>query len=232
MVDCTLVHTSLLAIADRSQVVVAGQETVAWTLTVITYHLLSNPTVLRTLKSELEAAIPNTKASTPLSSLENLPYLTGVIKEGLRLSYGASTRLQRIPLEPLVFCSGKKEWTIPAGTPVGMTSLLIHQDESIYPNWQEFRPERWIDDPRLDQYLVSFTKGSRQCVGMNLANAEMYLWLSGVFTKFGSREVRFEADEGVLELVDTGPEDVEVVSDCFVPNIRSEREGVKFRVLS
>jgi hypothetical protein len=31
-------------------------------------------------------------------------------------------------------------------------------------------------------------------VGMNLAYAEMYLWLSGVFRRFGSKEVRFEGD--------------------------------------
>lgn len=222
----------VVSIANRySQIVVAGQETIAWTLTVITYHLLSNPRVLENLKLELLAAIPDSNVSIPQSNLENLPYLTGVIKEGLRLSYGASTRLQRIPLEPLIFSCGKKEWLIPAGTPVGMTSLLIHQDESIYPNWQDFRPERWIENPRLDRYLVSFTKGSRQCIGMNLAYAEMYLWLSGIFRRFGSQSVRFEEDEGALELVDTEYQDVEIVSDCFVPNIRVGREGVKFRVL-
>ena len=112
-----------------------------------------------------------------------------------------------------------------------MTSTLIHHDESIFPNSKEFQPERWIEDPRPDRYLVSFSKGSRQCVGMNLAYAEMYLWLSGVFRRFGSKEVRLEGDEGIFELVDTTIEDVELAADCFVPNIKKGREGVRVRVL-
>lgn len=187
--------------------------------------------MLKKLKEELETTISDINVSTPLAVLENLPYLSGVIKEGLRLSYGVVSRSQRIAFEPLAFPDGKKEWIIPPGTPVGMTSLLIHQNEAIYPNWREFRPERWIEDPRLDRYLVSFSKGSRGCIGMPLANAEMYLWLSGVFRRFGSPDIRFQGDEGVLELVDTGPEDVEVASDCFVPNIAAGRQGVRFRVL-
>ncbi|CZR61295.1 related to cytochrome P450 CYP3/CYP5/CYP6/CYP9 subfamilies [Phialocephala subalpina] len=222
----------VLRLAEEAQtIIVAGQETIAWALTVVTYNLLTNPRVLKKLKEELETTISDINVSTPLAVLENLPYLSGVIKEGLRLSYGVVSRSQRIAFEPLAFSDGKKEWIIPPGTPVGMTSLLIHQNEAIYPNWREFRPERWIEDPRLDRYLVSFSKGSRGCIGMPLANAEMYLWLSGVFRRFGSPDIRFQGDEGVLELVDTGPEDVEVASDCFVPNIAAGRQGVRFRVL-
>lgn len=66
---------------------------------------------------------------------------------------------------------------------------------------------------------------------MNLAYAEIYLWLSGIFRVFRSSGVRFDNDAGVLELVDTGPEDVEVASDFFVPNIQAGRQGVRFRVL-
>jgi cytochrome P450 len=103
-----------------------------------------------------------------------------------------------------------------------MTSTLIHHDESIFPKSKEFQPERWIEDPRLDRYLVSFSKAV-DSVGMNLANAEMYLWLSGVFRRFGSKEVRFEGDKGVFELVGTTIEDVEIAADCFASNIRRVR---------
>jgi len=84
-----------------------------------------------------------------------------------------------------------------------MTSVLLHHDEKIFPDSHTFDPERWVDNPRLDRYLVSFSKGSRSCIGMNLAHAEMYLWLSNVFRRFGSKGVRFASDEGILELVDT-----------------------------
>lgn len=64
---------------------------------------------------------------------------------------------------------------------------------------------------------------------MNLANAEMYLWLTSVYSRFGSKEVRFENDEGVLELVDTDFEDVQLVEDRFVP-AGKEGRGVQIRV--
>jgi hypothetical protein len=50
------------------------------------------------------------------TELEQLPYLTAVIKEGLRLSYGVSHRLPRIaPNEIISLVSGKKTWEIPPG---------------------------------------------------------------------------------------------------------------------
>jgi cytochrome P450 len=50
-----------------------------------------------------------------------------------------------------------------------MTSVLIHHNEEIFPDSHEFIPERWLDPEKrkyLEKYMVSFTKGSRQCVGM------------------------------------------------------------------
>jgi cytochrome P450 len=125
-------------LTDEAQtLVIAGSETVAWAMTVATYHLISNPHLLKELKTELAGAIPDPDVSTSQTALEQLPYLTGVVKEALRLSYGVSTRLQRVSYEDLTF----EDWIIPARTPVGMTSTLIHHDESIFPKSKEFQPE-------------------------------------------------------------------------------------------
>src|SRR5579871_1421973 len=85
---------SVERLADEAQTIIgAGQETVSWALTVIVCHLLSNPAILLKLKAELSTAMPDPDIVTPEATLANLPYLTGVIKEGLRLSYGVSSRL-------------------------------------------------------------------------------------------------------------------------------------------
>jgi cytochrome P450 len=52
-----------------------------------------------------------------------------------------------------------------------MTSVHIHHNEDIFPDSYTFKPERWLEKrpdgaPPLDRYLTSFSKGSRQCVGM------------------------------------------------------------------
>lgn len=50
---------------------------------------------------------------------------------------------------------------------------------------------------------MAFSKGPRHCLGMNLAYAEIYILLSGIFRRFGSRDVQFDDDEGILELYQT-----------------------------
>lgn len=53
--------------------------------------------------------------------------------------------------------------------PVGMTGLFIHHNEDIFPDSQSFIPERWMDPTQrkaLEKYLVAFSKGSRQCIGI------------------------------------------------------------------
>ncbi|KAL8696037.1 MAG: hypothetical protein Q9224_003006 [Gallowayella concinna] len=53
-------------------------------------------------------------------------------------------------------------------TPVGMTSVLMHNNTVLFPEPQIFDPERWLqsDSARLRKYIVAFSKGSRQCLGM------------------------------------------------------------------
>lgn len=63
---------------------------------------------------------------------------------------------------------------------------------------------------------------------MNLALAEMFLWLSAVFRWFGSQDVKFESDEGIMCLVDTSLEDVRMARDLFVPIVKpGSCKGVK-----
>ena len=228
---------SVNRLKEESVIVVgAGTLTTSWALSVATYHLLASPRVLRKLKTELMSASGvSDDPNIPLSVLDSLPYLAAVIQEALRLSYGVASRLQRVsPDKSIIFHdrTSSKDWLIPPNTPVGMTSVLIHQDESIFRDALSFVPERWIDNPRLDRYLVSFSKGSRQCLGINLAYAEMKICLAAIFRSFGSESVRMEGDEGVLELFETGVEDVEVVRDAFVPLAKEGSLGVRIRVRS
>ncbi|KIW89237.1 uncharacterized protein Z519_10090 [Cladophialophora bantiana CBS 173.52] len=204
-------------LAQEIQTVVgAGAETVAKMLSWTTYYLLENPEKLNKMREELDRLDPGRTAS--LTDLEKMPYLTSVMLEGLRLSYGVSTRLQRIaPDRDLQY----KEWTIPAGTAVGMTSVFMHHNENIFPDSYNFIPERWMnldERKRLENYLVAFSKGSRQCIGLNLARAEMLLGLAKIF-----REVHFQ-------LYETTREDVTMVHELFLPFPKVGSKGVRVLV--
>ena len=101
-----------------------------------------------------------------LASLENLPYLTTVLMEGLRLSPGVATRAQRIaPDRDLVY----NRQVIPAGTPVGMSTLLMHTDPDTYPDPRRFDPERCMGMDvrrRAGKAYAPFGRGTRMCLGM------------------------------------------------------------------
>ncbi len=126
------------------------------------------------------------------------------------------------------------QWTIPPGTPVGLTSVQIHHDEAIFPDSKKFSPERWLDGKNraIDKYMVSFTAGSRQCLGMDLAHAEMYLGLAAIWRMWGSREYRGKDDVGIFELWETGIRDVEIESDAFLPIQQPGTKGIRVKAFT
>jgi cytochrome P450 len=224
-------------LSDDAQVFMqAGTLTTAWVLEVIMFWLISQPDMLKTLKTELKTVMPTNNTVVPLVELERLPYLNAVIKEGLRLTYGVSSRLMRsCPNDELTYTDPKtgKDWIIPRGTPVGMTSVHIHHNESLFPNSKRFWPERWIDahaeGRSLEKYIISFTAGARVCLGKDLAYAELYLCLSNIWRRWGSTSYRDEEDIGVFELYETGLRDVEIEADYFLPIQQPGSKGIRVR---
>ena len=58
-------------------IIAAGGETVARTLTVATYHLLSNPSMLERLRNELRIVQSDPRGLLEVQNLEHLPWLLG-----------------------------------------------------------------------------------------------------------------------------------------------------------
>ncbi len=145
---------------DVSTVCNAAFETTASVLRLALFYVFSNRSILQRLRTELE-----TVETIELKTLEQLPYLTSVLKESLRLGGGISTRLQRVSEKDIFY----GEWRIPAGHPVGMTALLLHTDDDVHHNAKSFLPERWMDvesKKRSENAFVPFSRGSRICLGM------------------------------------------------------------------
>ncbi|KAI0139140.1 putative cytochrome P450 [Hypoxylon sp. NC0597] len=207
----------------------AGTETVAWTLSVIFFYVLNDRNVYDQLMVELEGAIPNPTSRPSWNDLEKLPYLNACISEGLRLSYGVSSRLQRIsPDGPMRYrpsdavSASRSEYVIPPGIPVGMTSVLLHHNPNLFPRSTEFDPRRWLDgqggiDRTLEKYMVPFSRGSRQCVGINLAHAELFMVTGLLFRRLGPH----------LKLYETGLDDVEILHDFFMPTPKLGSKGIR-----
>ncbi|KAF8997881.1 cytochrome P450 [Cyathus striatus] len=166
----------------------AAGDTVGNTCTVAAYHVLTNEHVHKTLTQELREAWPDKDLWLGLESLEKLPYLTAVIKESLRMAHGVVTPLPRVIGPHEAEISGT---IIPPGTVVSMGAMIMHRNPRIFTDPSRFYPERWLQDDSqgLEKYLVSFSKGPRSCLGINLAWCELYLIIGAIF-----RRLDMEAD--------------------------------------
>lgn len=100
------------------------------------------------------------------------------------------------------------------------SSYLLHTDPSIYPDPFTFRPERWIETPELKKYWFAFGRGSRNCLGMNLATSELYIGLAMLWRRYR------------MEVFDTVEErDVLTSHDCFIGMTDLNSEGIKVRIV-
>ncbi|KAJ9382944.1 hypothetical protein DTO063F5_5463 [Paecilomyces variotii] len=212
-------------LADEATILVAaGVETTAFALTVGIFHIVDTPAIYRRLKNELHDAFPNGDTVMPsLLELEKLPYLKACIQESLRLSYGISARNpRRHPDRDLRY---NDQYTIPKGTTVSMTIVDVHHDEILFPDSFKFHPERWLDDPRapdgqpLEHYLLAFGRGTRMCLGINLAWAELFFVMGMMFRQFD------------YKLYQTDKSDVRYKYDFFTPRVKLDSKGVRILVV-
>ena len=62
---------------------------------------------------------------------------------------------------------------LPAGVKVYPGIALVHLREDLYPQPEEFRPERFIEEGAESYSWLPFGGGIRRCIGAALAQAEM-----------------------------------------------------------
>ncbi|KAK3174712.1 hypothetical protein OEA41_001958 [Lepraria neglecta] len=194
---------------EGTLLVMAGTESTAKSLAITHFHLISNPPMMAKLRAELRTV----HEDSSWTELEQLPYLSACIAEGNRLSFGVTARVCRIaPDEALQY----KDYTISPGTPVSMTSLCAHTDETIFPDPWTFNPDRWLGQEGVARrkYQMAFNKGGRNCIGINLAHAEMFLVIAAV--------ARYD-----MELFQTDVSDVEFRHDYQVAYPKLDSKGVK-----
>ena len=163
-----------------------GGDSVANSLMVGIFHVLDQPELYKRLKDEVYQAWPSIENPPTAEVLESLPVLTATIKESLRCAPGVPSSLLRVVPPSGAMIGGKN---IPAGTRVGMSTVLVHQSSEIFKHPEVFDIDRWMgpDAAGLDQWLVTFSKGPRSCLGINLAYCEMYVALATMMRRFDMR---------------------------------------------
>lgn len=144
---------------------VAGHETTATALAWALERLLRTPAVLAELIASLERG--------------EAEYLDAVIKETLRIR-PVVAQIGRVVKEETVIDG----WTVPAGTMVIVPMSVIHADPEVFPDPDEFRPERFLDDADPGGYAwLPFGGGVKRCPGASLAQLEMRAVLTTILLR-------------------------------------------------
>jgi cytochrome P450 len=76
--------------------------------------------------------------------------------------------------------------TIPADTPVSITTPSAHTNKSVFPSPYAFDPDRWLGEEGRERrkFQFAFGKGGRKCLGMELARAELVLVIAALVRSF------------------------------------------------
>jgi cytochrome P450 len=136
----------------------AGHETTATGLAWAMERLLRNPAVLSRLRESVAAGEED--------------YLEATIKETLR-TRPVIVDVARKLTAPLSI----EGYELPAGTYVLPAIAALHYREDLFPEPEEFRPERFLDG-RADTYAwIPFGGGVRRCIGAAFAEYEMRIVL-------------------------------------------------------
>ncbi|KAK1492450.1 trichodiene oxygenase [Colletotrichum tamarilloi] len=201
-------------LVDEGQVIIfAGTETSSRSLAVGMFYLLANKSLVNRALAELSRVDHIPDEELTMKDLETLPFMTGIVKEAIRLSYGPITRLPRVfTHETLQY----KDHAIPPGTPVSQSTYFVHTNPKCFVDPFTFNPDRWVEAAKagfpLERYLTSFTKGSRQCLGIGLAHAELYLTFTRVLRNFD------------MDLVNTSIADVQVHNVLIIGQPKLEKD--------
>ena len=143
----------------------AGHETTATALAWAIERLLRTPRVLARLRESLAAGEDD--------------YLDAVVQETLRVRPVIVDVVRKLTAPAEI-----GGYRLPAGIFVLPAIAALHYREDLYPQPQEFRPERFLGDDKPDSYAwIPFGGGVRRCIGAAFAQYEMRVVLKTILER-------------------------------------------------
>ncbi|PIL36132.1 cytochrome P450 [Ganoderma sinense ZZ0214-1] len=184
--DDTLLSSLLKVTDDRqlildeiSNILLAGRDTTASTLTFAVYRLAERPDILQRLREEILNVVgPSRRPS--YDDIRNMKFLRAVINETLRLYPPVNSVKDTV----LPATTTQQPIFVPAGMKCIYSVFVMHRRKDLWgPDALKFDPDRFLDE-RLQKYLtpnpfifLPFNAGPRICLGQQFAYNEVSFML-------------------------------------------------------
>ncbi|KAH9858786.1 cytochrome P450 [Lenzites betulinus] len=165
---------------ETVNILLAGRDTTACTLTFAIYRLAEHPDVLKRLREEILSVVGPTRRPT-YDDVRNMKYLRAVINETLRL-YPPVPVNNRCAVKDTFLPPtnpGDKPIFVPKGMKCIYSVFVMHRRKDLWgPDALKFDPDRFLDE-RVQKYLtpnpfifLPFNAGPRICIGQQFAYNE------------------------------------------------------------
>lgn len=135
----------------------AGFDTSGITLTYVVHELCRHPQVQERLQQELRTlqppVVPSSAPSLPDGkAVDALPLLHAVIWETLRLHPAIPGPQPRVsPPQGCRLGSDERNYYVPGNVRLSASAGLLHLNEDVYPQANEWKPDRWLGLEHLDE---------------------------------------------------------------------------------
>ncbi|KAK0442253.1 cytochrome P450 [Desarmillaria tabescens] len=174
--------------------VIAGHETSGNSIAWLLYELAMHPEHQSIIRAELKQSGSN--------DYDSMPFLNAAIKEALRLHPLSHSMLRTAPHNDVLPLSGGKTLAIPKGQTFICSAYLYNRLPSLWgDDAEEWNPGRFLDKTlpvSLGVYanLMTFSAGSRSCIGWRFAVMEIQTVLANLILHF-----EFSLPEGGVEVL-------------------------------
>ncbi|XP_055923350.1 cytochrome P450 4d1-like isoform X2 [Eupeodes corollae] len=175
-----------------------GHDTTSSAITFLFYNIARYPETQNKCFQEILETFGKDK-NTPVTyeKLNSLHYTELCIKETLRLFPSVPLLGRRVTKECEI--NGK---IVPAGANIGISPLHLGRMEEIFPNANEFIPERFdvvTNAEKMNPYAyIPFSAGPRNCIGQKFAMLEIKSVVANVLRNFEVEYVKSELGEPLL----------------------------------
>ncbi|KAJ7671941.1 cytochrome P450 [Mycena rosella] len=210
----------------------AGAETTLGTLLNFVLAMTLYPEVMRKAQGELDTVVGRERPPK-FEDKDNLPYIRAIIRETMRWR----------PVSPLAVprCTTEDDWYdgyfIPKGTNVIPNVWAMNRDPKIFPDFDEFRPERFLDVTETFDDVppnthglghATFGFGRRICVGMSFASQVLFIQMAMLLWAFNFEKPLDSHGKPITpskaECIDAG---VVVLPAAFKTNLVPRRADVR-----